>query len=199
MATIARLCLYCGSSRGRSPVYAAAATRLGTLIAEAGVTLVYGGGHVGLMGLAADAALAAKGRVIGVIPELLRDREVGHTGISERIIVASMHARKQRMFELADGFVVLPGGLGTLDETIEIITWKQLGLHDHRQRLHPRRFARFLSRRELARCRAGGARLTARAGGEAAEQPRVAETSESDHSPSPLAGEGGARCAATGG
>jgi uncharacterized protein (TIGR00730 family) len=130
MATIARLCLYCGSSRGRSPVYAAAATRLGTLIAEAGVTLVYGGGHVGLMGLAADAALAAKGRVIGVIPELLRDREVGHTGISERIIVASMHARKQRMFELADGFVVLPGGLGTLDETIEIITWKQLGLHD---------------------------------------------------------------------
>jgi uncharacterized protein (TIGR00730 family) len=130
MATIARLCLYCGSSRGRSPVYAAAATRLGTLIAEAGVTLVYGGGHVGLMGLAADAALAAKGRVIGVIPELLRDREVGHTGISERIIVASMHARKQRMFELADGFVVLPGGLGTLDETIEIITWRQLGLHD---------------------------------------------------------------------
>jgi uncharacterized protein (TIGR00730 family) len=130
MATIARLCLYCGSSRGRSPVYAAAATRLGTLIAEAGVTLVYGGGHVGLMGLAADAALAAKGRVIGVIPELLRDREVGHTGISERIIVAGMHARKQRMFELADGFVVLPGGLGTLDETIEIITWKQLGLHD---------------------------------------------------------------------
>jgi uncharacterized protein (TIGR00730 family) len=130
MATIARLCLYCGSSRGRSPVYAAAATRLGTLIAEAGVALVYGGGHVGLMGLAADAALAAKGRVIGVIPELLRDREVGHTGISERIIVASMHARKQRMFELADGFVVLPGGLGTLDETIEIITWRQLGLHD---------------------------------------------------------------------
>ena len=130
MATIARLCLYCGSSRGRSPIYAAAATRLGTLVAEAGIDLVYGGGHVGLMGLAADAALAAKGRVIGVIPELLRDREVGHTGISERIIVASMHARKQRMFELADGFVVLPGGLGTLDETIEIITWKQLGLHD---------------------------------------------------------------------
>jgi uncharacterized protein (TIGR00730 family) len=130
MTKIARLCLYCGSSRGRSPIYAAAATRLGTLIAEAGVTLVYGGGRVGLMGLAADAALAAKGRVIGVIPELLRDREVGHTGISERIIVASMHARKQRMFELADGFVVLPGGLGTLDETIEIITWKQLGLHD---------------------------------------------------------------------
>jgi uncharacterized protein (TIGR00730 family) len=130
MATIGRLCLYCGSSRGRSPAHAAAATRLGTLFAEAGVTLVYGGGHVGLMGLAADAALAAKGRVIGVIPELLRDREVGHTGITERIVVANMHARKQRMVELADGFVVLPGGLGTLDETIEIITWKQLRLHD---------------------------------------------------------------------
>jgi uncharacterized protein (TIGR00730 family) len=130
MATIRRLCLYCGSSRGRSPVHAAAATALGTLIAKAGITLVYGGGHVGLMGLAADAALAAKGRVVGVIPELLREREAGHTGLSEMIVVASMHARKQRMFELADGFVVLPGGLGTLDETIEIVTWKQLRLHD---------------------------------------------------------------------
>ena len=130
MATIERLCLYCGSSRGRSPTHAAAAAELGALIARAGITLVYGGGHVGLMGLAADAALAAQGRVIGVIPELLRDREVGHTGISEMIVVANMHARKQRMFELADGFVVLAGGLGTLDETIEIVTWKQLGLHD---------------------------------------------------------------------
>jgi uncharacterized protein (TIGR00730 family) len=130
MATIGRLCLYCGSSRGRNPIHAAAATRLGTLLAEAGIALVYGGGHVGLMGLAADAALAAKGHVIGVIPELLRDREVGHIGISERIVVPSMHVRKQRMFELADGFAVLPGGLGTLDETIEIVTWKQLRLHD---------------------------------------------------------------------
>ena len=130
MATIERLCLYCGSSRGRSPTHAAAAAELGALIARAGITLVYGGGHVGLMGLAADATLAAQGRVIGVIPELLRDREVGHTGISEMIVVANMHARKQRMFELADGFVVLAGGLGTLDETIEIVTWKQLGLHD---------------------------------------------------------------------
>jgi uncharacterized protein (TIGR00730 family) len=130
MATIGRLCLYCGSSRGRNPAHAAAAARLGTLVAQAGITLVYGGGRVGLMGLAADAALAAKGRVIGVIPEVLREREVGHSGISEVIIVASMHARKQRMAELADGFVVLPGGLGTLDETIEIITWRQLRLHE---------------------------------------------------------------------
>jgi uncharacterized protein (TIGR00730 family) len=130
MATIGRLCLYCGSSRGRNAIHAAAAAQLGTLLAEAGITLVYGGGHVGLMGVAADAALAAKGRVIGVIPELLRDREAGHTGISEMIVVANMHARKQRMFELADGFVVLAGGLGTLDETIEIVTWRQLRLHD---------------------------------------------------------------------
>jgi uncharacterized protein (TIGR00730 family) len=130
MAIIEHLCLYCGSSRGKNAIHGAAATRLGTLLAEAGIALVYGGGHLGLMGLAADAVLAAKGRVVGVIPEHLRDREIGHTGITEMIVVASMHERKQRMFELADGFVTLTGGLGTLDETFEIITWKQLGLHD---------------------------------------------------------------------
>jgi uncharacterized protein (TIGR00730 family) len=130
MAIVRRLCLYCGSSRGLDPIHAAAATRLGTLLAEAGIELVYGGGRVGLMGLAADAALAARGRVIGVIPEHLRARELGHAGLSEMIVVASMHARKQRMFELADGFVVLPGGIGTFDETVEVLTWKQLGLHD---------------------------------------------------------------------
>ena len=130
MATAKRLCVYCGSSSGIGEIYAAAATRLGTMLAEAGIELVYGGGRVGLMGRVADAALAAGGRVIGIIPGHLHDREVGHTGISEMIVVGSMHERKQRMFELADGFVVLPGGLGTLDETIEIITWRQLGLHD---------------------------------------------------------------------
>jgi uncharacterized protein (TIGR00730 family) len=110
--------------------YRDAATTLGRLAAEAGVEIIYGGGHVGLMGLLADAALAAGGRVIGIIPSHLYDREVGHAGLSELIVVASMHERKQRMFELADAFVTLPGGLGTLDETIEIMTWKQLGLHD---------------------------------------------------------------------
>ena len=107
-----------------------AAARLGTLLAERGIRLVYGGGHVGLMGLMADAALAAGGEVIGVIPRFLIEAEAGHADLTELLVVDSMHERKQKMFELADGFVVLAGGLGTLDETIEIITWKQLKLHD---------------------------------------------------------------------
>ena len=130
MAVAKRLCVYCGSSVGVDRTHHSAAARLGTQFAEAGIELVYGGGRVGLMGLVADAALAAGGRVTGVIPAHLHDREVGHVGLHEMIVVGSMHERKQRMFELSDGFVVLPGGLGTLDETIEIITWKQLGLHD---------------------------------------------------------------------
>ncbi len=129
MAAINRLCVYCGSSRGTDDRYREAAVRLGTLIAEAGIELVYGGGRVGLMGLIADAALARNGRVTGVIPGHLHDREVAHPN-ARLVIVASMHERKQRLFDLADGFVTLPGGLGTLDETIEIVTWKQLGLHD---------------------------------------------------------------------
>ena len=129
MALIKRLCVYCGSSRGNDRRHAEAATRLGTLLAEAGIELVYGGGRVGLMGLIADAALARNGRVTGIIPGHLHEREVAHP--NARIeIVGSMHERKQRMFELSDAFVTLPGGLGTLDETIEIITWKQLDLHD---------------------------------------------------------------------
>ena len=103
---------------------------LGRLTGEAGIEIIYGGGRVGLMGLLADAALAAGGRVTGVIPSHLYEREVGHGGLNELIVVGSMHERKQRMFELADAFVTLPGGLGTLDETIEIMTWKQLQLHD---------------------------------------------------------------------
>jgi hypothetical protein len=130
MAVIKRLCVYCGSSPGVEPSYSAAAARLGTLLAESRVELVYGGGRVGLMGRLADAALAAGGRVTGVIPRHLHDREVAHPGVSNMIVVGSMHERKQRMFEIADAFAVLPGGPGTLDETIEMITWRQLGLHD---------------------------------------------------------------------
>jgi uncharacterized protein (TIGR00730 family) len=129
MAAIKRLCVYCASSRGTEESYRRAAVELGTRIAEAGIGLVYGGGRVGLMGLLADAALARDGRVSGVIPGHLHDREVAHPN-ARLVVVSSMHERKQRMFDLADGFVTLPGGLGTLDETIEIITWKQLGLHD---------------------------------------------------------------------
>jgi hypothetical protein len=128
MAAIKRLCVYCGSSRGADESYRQAAVRLGTLMADAGVELVYGGGRVGLMGLLADAALARNGRVTGIIPTHLHDREVAHPN-ARLVIVASMHERKQRMFDLADGFVTLPGGLGTLDETIEMLTWRQLGLH----------------------------------------------------------------------
>jgi hypothetical protein len=129
MAVIKRLCVYCGSSAGVDASYRDAAARLGTLLAQSSVELVYGGGRVGLMGVLADAALAAGGRVTGIIPRHLHDREVAHPGVSNMIVVASMHERKQRMFELADAFAVLPGGLGTLDETIEMLTWRQLGLH----------------------------------------------------------------------
>ncbi|SRR5579883_1161042 len=130
MATVKRLCVYCGSCRGNNELFRLSATRLGTLLARSGIEVVFGGGRVGLMGLVADAALAAGGRVTGIIPGHLHEREVGHPGLSELVIVENMHQRKRRMFELADGFIVLPGGLGTLDETFEIITWKQLGLHD---------------------------------------------------------------------
>lgn len=130
MAVIKRLCVYCGSSAGIDASYRGAAARLGTLLAESGVELVYGGSRLGLMGVLADAALAAGGRVTGIIPSHLHDRELAHSGLSHMIVVASMHERKQRMFEFADAFVMLPGGLGTLDETIEMLTWRQLGLHE---------------------------------------------------------------------
>jgi len=130
MALVKSICVYCGSSSRVDEVYRAAATRFGVILAEAGIELIYGGGRVGLMGLLADAALASGGRVTGIIPIHLHDKEVGHNGLTELVIVDNMHQRKRRMFELADAFAVLPGGLGTLDETLEIITWKQLGLHD---------------------------------------------------------------------
>jgi uncharacterized protein (TIGR00730 family) len=129
MAIVNHLCVYCGSAHGAAPEYRQAASRLGTLIAAAGIELVYGGSKIGLMGDVADAALAGNGRVTGIIPGHLHKREVAHPSVRIEI-VASMHERKQRMFELADAFVALPGGLGTLDETIEVITWKQLDLHD---------------------------------------------------------------------
>ena len=130
MAAVKRLCVFCGASGEVDPVYRDAATRLGRLIAEAGIELVYGGGHIGLMGLLADAALKAGGKVTGVITDYLNQREIGHAGLSELVVVETMHARKQRMSELADAFAILPGGFGTLDETLEILTWRQLGLHD---------------------------------------------------------------------
>ena len=130
MASIKRLCVYCGSSDRTDAVYRDAATRLGELIAEAGIELVFGGGRIGLMALVANAALRRGGRVTGIIPAHLHDFEVGHHGVSQLLIVGSMHERKQRMFEMSDAFAVLPGGLGTLDEAFEMITWKQLRLHD---------------------------------------------------------------------
>jgi uncharacterized protein (TIGR00730 family) len=130
MASVKRVCVYCGSSGRVDEIYRAAATRLGVVLAKAGLDVIYGGGRVGLMGLLADAALASGGHVTGIIPSHLHDREVGHTNLTELVVVGTMHERKRRMFELADAFVVLPGGFGTLDEMIEVITWKQLGLHD---------------------------------------------------------------------
>ncbi|GDY23896.1 cytokinin riboside 5'-monophosphate phosphoribohydrolase [Verrucomicrobiota bacterium] len=124
-----RLCVFCGSSAGHDPVFAAAARELGAAIARKRWGLVYGAGNVGLMGVLADAVLAAEGEVIGVIPEALVAKELAHRGLSELHIVASMHERKALMAELADGFVAMPGGFGTLDEFCEILTWAQLGLH----------------------------------------------------------------------
>ena len=130
MPRINALCVYCGSSTGLDPRHAETATALGRLLAREKITLVYGGGRVGLMGLVADATLGAGGKAIGVIPTMLKTVELAHLGLTELIAVDTMHARKHRMFEIADGFAILPGGLGTLDEAFEIITWRQLGLHD---------------------------------------------------------------------
>lgn len=130
MEKLRSLCIYCGSSNNVSPAHQDAAKRFGTMLGEQKIRLVFGGGQVGLMGIAADAALAAGGEVIGIIPYHLHDVEVGHKGVTELIVTGSMHERKQKMFELSDAFVVLPGGLGTMDETFEILTWKQLKLHD---------------------------------------------------------------------
>ncbi len=122
--------VFCGSRFGTDPAYRAAAETLGDGLARAGIRLIYGGGKVGLMGVLADAALAAGGSVSGVIPHFLQSREVMHAGVTDLTVTASMHDRKQRMFAEADAFLIMPGGLGTFDETFEIITWRQLRLHD---------------------------------------------------------------------
>lgn len=130
MATVKSVCVYCGSSGNVNESHRDAARELGTALAQAGIRLVYGGGQVGLMGLVADAALAAGGAVTGIIPKFLNRLEIGHTGCTELIVSENMHDRKFQMAAIADAFVVLPGGFGTLDETFEILTWKQLALHD---------------------------------------------------------------------
>ena len=129
MKSINSLCVFCGSRAGADPAFSAAAEQLGRALAARGVRLIYGGGSIGLMGIVMQAVLDNGGQVTGVIPAFLMRREVGNPDLTELIVVDSMHERKRRMFELADAFAVLPGGLGSLDEAIEIITWRQLGLH----------------------------------------------------------------------
>jgi uncharacterized protein (TIGR00730 family) len=126
---VRRVCVFCGASSGRAPAYADAARAFGATLAARGLGLVYGGGRVGLMGAVADGALGAGGEAVGVIPQELVDRELAHGGLSELRIVGSLHERKALMAELADAFVALPGGFGTLDELMEQLTWWQLGLH----------------------------------------------------------------------
>jgi uncharacterized protein (TIGR00730 family) len=124
-----RICVFAGSSTGLRPEYQRAAEELGRVLAERHIGLVYGGARVGLMGVAADAALAAGGEVMGVIPSALAEKEIAHSGLSELRIVGSMHERKATMMALSDGFIALPGGWGTLEEFFEVLTWGQLGLH----------------------------------------------------------------------
>jgi uncharacterized protein (TIGR00730 family) len=127
---IRSVAVYCGSADGTNPAYLAEARALGRLIAAAGVGLVYGGASVGLMGAVADAALGGGAEVIGVLPEVLADREIAHDGLTQFELAPTMHERKARMAELADAFLVLPGGYGTLEELLEAVTWAQLGLHN---------------------------------------------------------------------
>jgi uncharacterized protein (TIGR00730 family) len=124
-----RICIYAGSNPGRDPAYAAAAQGLARLLAERGIGVVYGGAKVGLMGIVADTALQAGGEVIGIIPGDLVEREIAHQGLTDLRVVGSMHERKALMADLADAFIALPGGAGTLEELIEVYTWSQLGLH----------------------------------------------------------------------
>ncbi len=123
------VCVFCGSRDGSKPEFKAAAIELGQLIAKDNIELIYGGGHVGLMGALADAALEASGKVIGVIPESLAKKEIAHFGLTELKVVKSMHERKAKMAELSDGFIAIPGGYGTLEEFCEVLTWSVLGIH----------------------------------------------------------------------
>ena len=123
------VCVFCGSAPGVRPSYSQAAAELGGELAKRGITLVYGGGRLGLMGIVADAVLQAGGRVVGVIPRMLIERELAHPGLTRQHVVTTMHERKTLMAEMSDAFVGLPGGMGTFDELVEIVTWAQLGLH----------------------------------------------------------------------
>jgi len=129
MAIVRTVAVFCGASSGADPVFRRATATLGQRLAEAGIGVVYGGGQVGLMGVLANAVLAAGGRIAGVIPEMLVRPEIAHPGLAGLIVTRDLASRKQRMFDLADAFIALPGGIGTLDETIEMLTWRQLGLH----------------------------------------------------------------------
>ncbi|HIA55316.1 MAG TPA: TIGR00730 family Rossman fold protein [Candidatus Melainabacteria bacterium] len=124
-----RVCVFCGSSPGIKQEYAVGARELGLVLAKQNIDLVYGGGHVGLMGIVADAAMSAGAKAIGIIPRCLADKEVAHKGLTELKIVQTMHERKAQMSELSDGFIAMPGGFGTLEELFEVITWAQLGIH----------------------------------------------------------------------
>lgn len=124
------ICVFCGASVGNDPAFVRTAAELGTMMAKNGIRLVFGAGHVGMMGTVADSILAAGGEAIGIIPEFLRDREQAHQGLTELHVVESMHIRKQMMFDRSDAFIILPGGLGTIEEMFEMITWRQLGRHD---------------------------------------------------------------------
>ena len=130
MAAVASLCVFCGAQSGENPAHAEAARSLGSGLARRGITLIYGAGGIGLMSVLADAVLAGGGTVVGVIPEHLERLEVAHPELTETVVTRDMHSRKRAMFDRADGFVVLPGGFGSLDEFFEVLTWKQLGLHD---------------------------------------------------------------------
>jgi uncharacterized protein (TIGR00730 family) len=130
MKKIQTLCVYCGSSIGASPLYVNAAKELATVMVENDIALVYGGGHVGLMGTIADAVLGAGGKVTGVIPQALMVSEISHERLTRLVVVKDMHERKALMAELADGFIAMPGGIGTLEELFEALTWLQLGFHD---------------------------------------------------------------------
>lgn len=130
MTSINSLAVFCGSRAGINPAYAEAGRILGTGLAHAGIRLVFGGGRIGIMGIVADAVLAAGGDVLGVIPEFLTRWEVAHDRVTELVVTDSMHTRKRRLYEESDAFLVMPGGLGTFDEAFEIITWRQLRLHD---------------------------------------------------------------------
>jgi uncharacterized protein (TIGR00730 family) len=124
-----RICIFCGSSTGTQPAYREAAEAMGALLAQRRIGLVYGGGHVGLMGVIADAVLAGGGEAIGVIPQALADREIAHAGLTELHVVDSMHSRKALMADLSDAFIAMPGGVGTFEEFFEAVTWTQLGVH----------------------------------------------------------------------